>query len=356
MKNILLILVGGTICTALNGEGNLSVSKKSGAVIKENFINGDSPFAKKVNIELSENLFILSENMTVDKWNKIISTYREYSAKASYDGIIFAHGTDTLAFSAAFFAQLLSGTEIPVFFVSANEPLYSERSNGNDNFRSAVECICRSITPNVYVTYKNITDGKQYLHLASRITQCANYSEDFYSIGMTDISGITEENYREIFSEIANIYPAQKRNNEIDIKTVPDLKECILMIDPYVGLSYDAFNYSGFSAVLHGTYHSGTACAEDRTDKNSVLYMIDRCSEISPAVDIYFSPGEKKSGTYETVARIGNHTVSNKKMNFIYGFTKETAYAKLVIAYSVFDTVEERKNYTCTEQNFEKIY
>ena len=42
MKNILLILVGGTICTALNEKGNLSVSEEAGILLKENyfFLNG----------------------------------------------------------------------------------------------------------------------------------------------------------------------------------------------------------------------------------------------------------------------------------------------------------------------------
>ena len=50
--------------------------------------------------------------------------------------------------------MLLADTKIPVFFVSSNERLESSRSNGDANFRYAVECICRGIEPNVYVTYK----------------------------------------------------------------------------------------------------------------------------------------------------------------------------------------------------------
>ena len=41
MKNILLILVGGTICTALNEKGNLSVSEEAGILLKENYLKSD---------------------------------------------------------------------------------------------------------------------------------------------------------------------------------------------------------------------------------------------------------------------------------------------------------------------------
>ena len=78
MTNILLILVGGTICTSLNEEGNLSVSKEAGVLLKDNFLKSDSPYAGLVNIKTTKNLYILSENMTVKKWNAIIGTYRKY--------------------------------------------------------------------------------------------------------------------------------------------------------------------------------------------------------------------------------------------------------------------------------------
>jgi L-asparaginase len=347
MKNILLILVGGTICTALNNDGNLSVSSGAGALIKENFINSDSVFSKEVNIDLSENLFILSENMTVEKWNLIINTYKEYSCKEQYDGIIFAHGTDTLGFSAALFAQLLSDTEIPVFFVSANKPLSSCDSNGNNNFRCAVECICRGIVPNVYVAYKNISDKKMYLHLASRVTQCGDYSEDFFSSGMVEVG---DGDYLE---KIKTLYPADKRKSVVNINSMPLLKDNVLILKPYVGLNYEAINFSLFKAVLHGTYHSGTVCAIDKENKESALYMLNKCKG---KTQVYFAPALQKTGTYETVAEVGKLSKEQGGVYFLYGTTTETAYAKLLIAYNLFDTIEETESFLKGEQNFENIY
>ncbi|MBQ7089729.1 MAG: asparaginase, partial [Clostridia bacterium] len=74
MKKILLILVGGTICTELNEQGNLSVSERAGAMLTAHFENSDSPYAQKVQIDQSKNLHILSENMTVERWNLILDT------------------------------------------------------------------------------------------------------------------------------------------------------------------------------------------------------------------------------------------------------------------------------------------
>lgn len=356
MKDILLILVGGTICTSLNEEGTLSVNEKAGVRLKKNFESSNSLYAKKVNIDITENLFILSENMTVENWNTIINTYRKYTKKKKYDGIIYAHGTDTLAYSSALFSLLLSGTHVPVFFVSANERLESPKSNGNDNFRCAVECICQNIYPNIYVPYKNISDGKMYLHIASRLEQCKNYSEDFYSKGMLDITDICKENCNKYFDAIKRAYPEGKK--AVDIYGNWKLKEYVLMISPYVGINYATFDYKPFKAVLHGTYHSGTACSQksrysNEYDQHSVLYMIDKCSALN--IDTYLSPSKLTGEVYETTGIIANHISNDRKINLLYGITNEAAYAKLVIAYSLFETEEQIKEFMNTEYNYEFI-
>lgn len=346
MKNILLILVGGTICTSVS-DNVLSVSENAGAVIKSNFLNSDSPYAKKVNIDLTENLFILSENMTVNKWNRLIELYRKHTTDKQYDGIIIAHGTDTLAYSASLFSMLLAGTKTPVFFVSSHRSLSVPTANGNDNFRYATELIARGITPNVYVTYKNPSDQRMYLHLASRLEQCRNYSDDFYSKGMLDITEISDTNCKYYFDKLKEMYPIANTSNHINIYGDFTLSECVLAIEPYVGINYNAYDYSLYKAVLHRTYHSGTACA-DGYNENSVLYMINKC--FMQGTDTYITPSKLCGDIYESVS-----VISKSKTNFLYGCTFETAYAKLLIAYSLFDSGTDRKKYIYGECNFEII-
>ncbi len=354
---ILLILVGGTICCKLSKDGVKTIDKNAGATIVENFRNSDSEYAQSVEFDLSENLNILSENMTVSKWNEIIQVYRERIKENEYDGVIFAHGTDTLAYSASLFSMLLSGTKIPVFFVSANERLSSPSSNGDENFKCAVECICQRIPANVYAVYKNVSDAQMYLHLASRIEQCEPYSQDFTSVGAVNMSNFS--NYKDAFSKLETMYPKEKVKRGIDNSNIT-LKDCVLKIEPYVGINYDAYNYQKFSAVLHGAYHSGTVCCEktrevEQYGKNSILYMIDTCADCTPIVDTFISPSKPSGEVYETVDTVASHVRNGQKINFLYGYTIETAYAKILIAYSLFENREERMNYIYNEQNFEII-
>ena len=347
MKNILLILVGGTICTALNEQGTLSISEGAGVKLVENFKNSDSTFKDKLEIKATENLFILSENMSIPNWNLMLDTYRKHINTDSFDGVIFAHGTDTLAYSTSLFSLILANTDIPVFFVSSNARLDSERANGNDNFRYAVELICKGIEPNVYATYKNISDNRMYLHLGSRLEQCKNYSEDFFSEGAIDITDISDETLK----TIKETYPKKEKSPLININDDCHLKNCVLMINPYVGLDYDSFSYSRFSAILHGTYHSGTACAEPY--ENSVLHLMDLCEKENPDIDIYLSPSKNSGEIYDTVRVIDSHKAHQKKINFLYGCTNETAYAKLVLAYSIWEEKKDIEKFINTNINFE---
>ncbi len=357
LKNVLLILVGGTICTKADENGVLSIDAKAGVKLKNNYLNSNSSYVKDVHIELTDNMNILSENMTVDRWNDIIALYREKVLDKKYDGIIFAHGTDTLSFSSSLFSILLADTDIPVFFVSANEKLDSPRTNGNENFRYAIENICRGILPNVYVIYKNLSDNQMYLHLASRLKMCENYSEDFYSEGSFNITNINDDNYGEYFKKLESEFPKEKMNPLISIRGDWKLSNCILLIRPYVGLSYDVFNFQKFSAILHGTYHSGTLCAKDGTGaNNSILSMIDLLLDNHCLKDIYVSPSKIYGEVYETIPFIANYRKSEINIEFLYGSTLEATYAKLLIAYSIFENKKDIIKFLNEEINFEKAY
>ncbi len=319
---ILIIPTGGTICTGENSRGTLSIQERAGIKIVENYKTNHKD---ETLFDVCDNLMILSENMTVTKWNKILDTYRENIGKDNYDGVIILHGTDTLGFTAPLFSLILKDTRIPVVFVSANKPLDDSDSNGYENFAKAVDTIKDGIAPNVYVAYKNISDGKMYVHFASRICQCGNYSEDFYSAQVNETKESTTPPLPDDFS----------------------LENCILKITPYVGMEYHVFDIRNYKAILHTAYHSGTVCTEE--DTHSVMYLAKKCEE--SGVDLYISPSHFYGKVYESTEK-----VRQKNVNALYGMTDECAYAKLLLAYSIFDDKEKIKDFIETEQNLEFIY
>lgn len=343
-KNILVVFTGGTICTTIKN-GVMSTDASATAALIELFYQSDSPCKENVRFEMGKFFNILSENMTIKKWNELIEYFQsELPSFSKYDGIIVAHGTDTLAYSCALFSLLLNGLPIPVFFVSSNNSILREDgtpnplANGAENFRAAVECIFKGITPDVYATYKNTEDSRTYLHKAEKLIQCVIYDDNFYSTDAIDITDIDSASICTVDS-YGSLSP-----DEIPIMKMKGkrLEDCILKINPYVGLNYDMLNPYKAKAVLHGTYHSGTSCVaktdyttDHSKETSSILYFFDKCAEGN--IPFYYSPSQTgaEHTVYASVPLIEKHRCNGQKVRFCYGMTDELIYAKLIIAYSL---------------------
>lgn len=356
MRKILLFMTGGTICSTVGDNGlNNTDAKSARSVLVEDYMKGNP--ARKGEVEF-ENLFltengILSENMTLDTWNLIIKTLKSVDF-SRYDGMIILHGTDTLAYTSSLMSILLCGIGIPVFMVSSNYVLSDKRANGYANFRVAADLILNGTKPNVYVPYLN-SDGKMYVHLASRIKQCEPYSCDFYSVspeitdtGEAKINGVTSSGGAYI--------------NKID-KLLPG----VLLVFPYVGLNYDAISLDGCTAVLHATYHSQTVCTERYTQGDafsgySVLSLKDRCDEKN--IPLFMYACSENSFSYSSTGDLylrngGKDTKEpSKKYGFVglYGMTLETSYAKLIVATSLNSDREKTADFMKKEINGEYCY
>ncbi|MBQ9493983.1 MAG: asparaginase [Oscillibacter sp.] len=324
--NLLLVLTGGTICSGVRDGLRTLDTETASLRLVEGFRRSGSPFAGSVRFTAGERFHTLSENMTVSVWNRMLDYFRTVDFSA-FDGVIIAHGTDTLAYTASLFALLLTGTGVPVVFVSSNAPLEhgNAYANGSANFRAAVECIGYRIPPGVYVTYRNVTDRRMYLHRACRLRQCGDYSEDFHSAGALDITNLRAET----LSGVAGTRPL---SGPLLYAADGSLTDCVLNIRPYVGIRYDAYKVEAFRAVLHGTYHSGTACVGDARGPESVLYLLDRCADAG--TDLYLSPARNQGEVYDTVPVILGHVRNGGRIQPLYGMTEETAFCKLLLYYS----------------------
>lgn len=333
MKRILVIYTGGTICTTIK-KGEMDTSSQAVKALTELYYQSASLCKNNVQLINGKEFNILSENMTVNKWNTLIEYFQElFKADNTYDGIIVAHGTDTLAYSTALFSLLLKGVKIPIIFVSSNYSILNEngtrnqKANGVENFISAVECIYNGIGAGVYATYKNTNDNTMYLHKGENLLQCAIYDDNFYSCDAIDITHIDKV----IFEK------STTKNKPVINKGKIELCDCVLKINPYVGLNYNMFKLEGVRAVLHSTYHSGTACVSSENRENSILYFIEKCNK--QGIPFYFSPSKESKGNtvYATVPQIEK----SKQVQFLYGDTEEMVYCKLLYGYSMGLTQDE---------------
>lgn len=303
MKKILLIRTGGTIGTAFDGEKR-ALNQNSKAALLENFENSNSKYAK-INLFFDsgfpEENHTLSENMTVKKLETIARHINSFDL-SEYSGVILLHGTDTLAFSASLFSFLFPNPECPILLVSGNRPPSDPKSNANANFQFAVESILDGMECGVFVPYLN-SDGSMKLHRGARLMQCPNFSDDFRSICGSDSRCIQAPRYQN-----------------------QTLSDSVLLIAPYTGLSYDRFSLDGVSAVVHGTYHSGTVCAQGNAPFG-IQCFLSRCRR--KRIPVFIAPSVFSHDQYESMFSLDQSAVTFLNM------TTEGAYAKAIAALSM---------------------
>ena len=343
---ILVVYTGGTICSFLGDFSRELDVERAKSVIIHNFEKGDSEYASLAG-ELFEDSMLsistLSENMTTLKQNCIIDNIGSYDL-SKYKGVIVLHGTDTLAYTASLLSMVFSDSPVPIMMVSANRPPNDPMSNANANFKAATELIMNGIAPNVYAPYRN-SDGVVYIHIASTLMQCANFSEDFYN-----------DSKAHVFSVQSTDYEYLKRLSEArsTISLLSPIKgDEILLIHPYAGLDYSRIDLAGIKAVVHGTYHSGTVCVErGKEDEcygvNSILYLSDECKSLG--IPIFMAPcvldSDQYSSVYDAVQNGGIVPLC---------MTIESAYTKAMLGVSCGYSGDDLKKFMMTDITVEII-
>lgn len=338
---IQVILTGGTICSSINSSGKRYSDAKNVKII-DYFVSNNPDFANKVSFDVVTPLDILSENMTIEAWNILLAQLKKSIASKEYAGVIVLHGTDTLAYTSSLLSILLAGSDIPLFMVSSQLPLENSATNGHINFRTSVELIMNHIEPNVYAVYRN-SDGVTYVHFGSHLTQCKNYSEDFYS---EDAMIFSDENP-------AALVGKKYETSQLLLNHIKELEPCVLSINPYVGLNYNCFNLQGIKAIVQRTYHSETVCVGSsehiRASSFSILNLLEKCKDMS--IDVFIAPCSETAYQYETTGvALSNGGLPISAMTF------EMAYVKTVIGCSLGKKGKELHSFIIDSVNHELVY
>ncbi|MBL4760886.1 MAG: asparaginase [Mariprofundaceae bacterium] len=294
---ILVIFTGGTIGSSKSGSVIDIDTETSFQLLDAYTAQSD---ARDVTFETKQPIYILSENLVPNDWHVLLDTLHAVDQNA-YDGIIIAHGTDTLPYTAAALSFGLQQCDVPVMLVSSNYPLDDKRANGLSNFTNAVDFIAEDVAKGVFVVFES-NEGESIVHLGSRLREADPYTDDFDSV-----SGV-------FFGKMKNghfVYNDDKRNVSIDALKAYDFSKRnkvefasdIMLIQPFAGLNY---NYLKFDtkkprAVLHGLYHSGTANSSDH-QVHSIKRFAAYCTE--QGVPIYAAPIKQTDDLYQSAKEL----------------------------------------------------
>ena len=132
-KKILLIATGGTIAS-LKAENGLTPLIKADEILS--YIPTVYEFCEPEAIQICN---IDSTNMEPKHWKLIVQTIREHYEE--YDGFVIAHGTDTMAYTAAALSYMIQNSNKPIVLTGAQKSIDLEitdaKTNLLDSFRYA---------------------------------------------------------------------------------------------------------------------------------------------------------------------------------------------------------------------------
>lgn len=138
MKKVLMLGTGGTIASGMTDSGLTPVltSRQLAESVPE--------LAQICDVTCRELFAIDSTNITPQHWLTIAAAIEE--SYDDFDGFVIAHGTDTMAYTAAALSYLIQDSPKPIVLTGAQKPILFENTdskvNLTDAFRCAVSDLC----------------------------------------------------------------------------------------------------------------------------------------------------------------------------------------------------------------------
>lgn len=224
---------------------------------------------------------VLSENIRPNDWTKIARSVAS-EIKAGSDGVVIAHGTDTLGFTAAALSFALQDLPVPVVLVGSQRSSDRPSSDAAMNLIGAINLATRADAAAVFVLmHAEIGDSYLHAHLGTRTRKFHTSRRDaFQSVNSYPLYRVYGEDVIEICS------PIQRRNSERKINLKPKFEEKVALVKTNPGIEasqIDLLVETGYKGiVIEGT---GLGHAPDRlqpsikkaVDAGIVVAMSSQC-------------------------------------------------------------------------------
>lgn len=190
---------------------------------------------------------ILSENMTPTHW---VAMAEECAAILNTDtaGVVVAHGTDTMGYSAAALSFMLDNITKPVVFVGSQRSSDRPSSDSSQNLIAAVKIATSDLAGVVAVMHGSSSDSACLIHHGTRVRKMHTSRRDaFKSINAEPIGSVGDE--------VVFTGDHDTRSDGV-VQVNPKIKKRVAFIKIHPGINDKLFeslldNYKGI--VIEGT-------------------------------------------------------------------------------------------------------
>ncbi len=227
LPHVVIMSTGGTIASR--------VDYRTGAVrsaISASDLYGVVPELSdiaKVDTEIVFSLY--SENITQKHWKELAETVAK-RVESGVDGVVIAHGTDTMAYTSAALSFALQNLSVPVIVVGAQRSSDRPSSDAATNLIGAVKAAGEGPFAEVGLAmHESVSDIATVIHRGVKVRKCHTSRRDtFKSINGFPIAKVRDQQV----TMLTNQYEHRDSSKKLILK--PNFSERVALIKFYPGL------------------------------------------------------------------------------------------------------------------------
>ena len=277
LPHVVIMSTGGTIASR--------VDYRTGAVrsaLSASDLYGVVPELSDVAQVDTEIVFSLySENITQKHWKELAETVAK-RIQEGVDGVVIAHGTDTMAYTSAALSFALQNLPVPVVVVGAQRSSDRPSSDAATNLIGAVKAAGEAPFAEVALAmHENVSDTAIALHRGTKVRKCHTSRRDtFKSINGFPIAKVKDQQV----TMLTNQYQHRDASKKLILK--PNFSEKAALIKFYPGLDPAIIDYyvdKGAKGILlegSGLGHVSKYCFDsikNAVAKGVVVALASQC-------------------------------------------------------------------------------
>jgi glutamyl-tRNA(Gln) amidotransferase subunit D len=214
-------------------------------------------------IETQILLSIFSENIAAQQWTQIAHAIAKQMSEG-VDGVVIAHGTDTMGYTAAALSFALQNLPAPVIIVGSQRSADRPSSDAATNLLGAVLAAAKAPFAEVVVAmHETPSDNYIAFHRGTKVRKCHTSRRDaFKSVNATPIARVEENKIVMLTQD----YRTRDASRALMLR--PDFEEKVALVKFYPGMDpaiiqlYTEKNYRGLVIEGTGLGHISKACYE----------------------------------------------------------------------------------------------
>ena len=246
MKKILFIATGGTIASKKTENG------LTPQITPEELLSYIPEVEGLCEITAVHPFNLDSSNVVPENWSTLVKVAKEHYE--DYDGFVIAHGTDTMAYTAAALSYMIQNSEKPIVITGAQKPIDMENTDARTNLADSLRFASHDKAHGINIVF----DGKVIAGTRGKKERTKSYNA-FSSINFPYIAIIQEDHILFYLDDKAQVTEPLTFYHQMDssvglIKLIPSADASLL---DYMAAHYDAVIIESFGVGGLPSYDDG---------------------------------------------------------------------------------------------------